>query len=219
MACSLGAPQEALDGALAQLSVLAGPPRLLRPVSVRKLIRRPTRTRKPVAVVAKPEVRPSAWDPPSATDHIEADIYRALLLDTIRRAAHDWVLYRTHAKMEMKELASHARIWLFEEQPGHLWWGYRQRSGKMITAFLVICEQLDLDPGYVRRKIKTMKPEQILKAGRPPERRRRRRSDEASMVSHSLVDTVEIGSLETGMTGDYVSDYEVRYAVETPRYL
>lgn len=124
---------------------------------------------------------------------MEASRARALLLELIRRAAHDWVLYRTSRRMEKRELAQSAYTWLFEEKAGHPWAIMRKSEGRHLTGFLSICSLLDLDPDYVRERVRQMTPQGIKMAGRPAEHRRRHGGQEAEYyVEHS----VELVSLE-----------------------
>jgi hypothetical protein len=113
------------------------------------------------------------WEPAGADVFIEASKCRALLLEVIRRAAHDWVLYRSTRRPE-RVYARSAYVWLFEEKPGHPWWELRQKEGEPLLAFLNICEMLDLDPEYVRARIRKMTIRDIMTAGRPAENRRGR---------------------------------------------
>lgn len=111
---------------------------------------------------------------------------KSLLLEVIRRAAYDWVLYRTSRKMFNKKLAEQAYEWLFQEQPDHPDWRERVESGKHITGFVSICTSLDLDPDAVRTHVKRLTPKNVMSVGRPPEYRRREpqgRDEEESAVS------------------------------------
>jgi len=113
------------------------------------------------------------WDLNIEDESQEAGRTRALLLEIVRRAAYDWVLYRTSSRMWKRELANDAYTWLFEEKSGHPWNEERIKENKQITGFLNICESLDIDPDYVRKYIKKMTPRSIKMAGRPAEHRRR----------------------------------------------
>jgi len=130
-----------------------------------------------------------AWDPDPPDVFIEASKCRALLLEVIRRAAHDWVLYRSTRRPE-RAYAHDAYIWLFEEEPGHPWWELRHKEGEPLLAFLNICEVLDLDPKFVRARIRKMTIRDIMTAGRPAENRRGR-TDEGieDYESPSILDT------------------------------
>lgn len=110
-------------------------------------------------------------------------------------------------------MAEEAYTWLFEELPGHPWWEERKRDGYLITSFLSICELLDLDPPYVRERVKKMTPKQIMTAGRPAEKRRRPK-DDVHYAEHGA-ETVSLESLE-GSQIQYGSSYEAHYAVFTP---
>lgn len=114
---------------------------------------------------------PGHWDPEGHDVVMEASKCRALLLEVIRRSAHDWVLYRNTRRPE-RAFALDAYVWLFEEEPGHPNWELRQREGEPLMAFLTICELLDLDPDTVRRRVREMTIRDIMTAGRPAERRR-----------------------------------------------
>lgn len=121
------------------------------------------------------EVPPSAWDPDEPSFSIEG--VRTLLTDVIRRAAHDWVLYRISSRMEQQALAHDAYVWLFEEDENHPWAAVRKRDGTELMSFLNICQILDVDPDYARDKIRKLTPRDVKMAGRPPERRHRQSLD------------------------------------------
>lgn len=159
----------------------------------------------------------SGWDPDPVHEQIEVGRCRALLLETIRRAAHDWVLYRISNRLPYKQIADEAYIWLFEERPGHEHWRERAKENRLITAFLSICEALDLEPATVRARVKKMTVKTIMGAGRPPERRYSRETqDDVIYEEHSLVD-LDIESLDD--TDRYNSRYEAQYATTTLGYL
>lgn len=98
---------------------------------------------------------------------------KALLLEIVRRAAYDWVLYRSSRRLLHKTLAEHAYHWLFVERDGGSEWAERERHGKHITSFVGICEGLGLDVDLVRKHIKRLTPKNVLSVGRPAEYRRR----------------------------------------------
>lgn len=135
---------------------------------------------------------PSAWDPeprPKRIERIklpgppkwrdeelvqqEINGCKTLLLEVIRRAAYDWALYRGSRRMSQKLLAEQAFNWLFVEEEGTPEWEERMREGKHITAFINICESLDLDPDKVRGHIRRLTPKNVMSVGRPAEYRRR----------------------------------------------
>lgn len=180
---ALGAPPGGFDQALARLSLIVLELRGELPVALPRRKRAPTklkknRTKKPptprlVEEVVFEEPPPSDWDPDDdLADAIEASRCRALLLEILRRAIHDWVLYRSHTRLAEREKAQSAYTWLFEEGPGHPWWAIRQRDGQMLTALLTICEIFDFDVEYVRRAARETTVHKILTAGRPPETRK-----------------------------------------------
>jgi len=97
---------------------------------------------------------------------------RTLLVEVMKRAAYDWVLYRSSTRLPQKKLAEDAYIWLFLEQEGHIHWRQRQDSEKQVTSFLAICEVFDLDPDDMRRRFRTLTPSRVLSFGRPPSKTR-----------------------------------------------
>jgi len=99
----------------------------------------------------------------------EAEGARALLLEVVRRAAYDWVLYRSSRRIDQRQLAEDAYTWLFSEEEGHPNWALRHAEHKDITAFLNICQELDLDVCRVRNYIKNLTPNKVMSSGRPPE--------------------------------------------------
>jgi hypothetical protein len=133
---------------------------------------------------------------------------RALLLEVIRRAAHDWVLYRNTRKPE-RAFARSAYIWLFQEEPGHPDWELRKKEGEPLMAFLTICECLDLDPEVVRRRVRQMNVKDIMAAGRPAETRKVKHEGIEDYSTPSNVE-VELISLES-MDG---SLYESHFALQ-----
>lgn len=155
----------------------------------------PELPRPAIVAPAQPASSESYWDPDLAETVAEASRARALLLELIRRAAHDWVLYRTSRRMDQRELAQDAYTWLFEEGPGHIWWESRRGEGRQLTAFLGICDLLELDPDFVRERVKQMTPHGIKMAGRPAENRHRRGTEIDYYVEHG-VELVSIDDLE-----------------------
>lgn len=137
----------------------------------------------------------SVWDPEPAEAQMESSRARALLLELIRRAAHDWVLYRTSRRMDQRELAQEAFTWLFEERPGHASWEQRRSEGRELTSFLTICELLELDPDFVRERVRKMTPHGIKMAGRPAENRHRKGVDAPYYVEHGV--EIEVEDLES----------------------
>lgn len=136
------------------------------------------------------EAPPSQWDPAPMEAVLSAANVRTLLTDVMRRAAHDWVLYRGHRKMELRTLAHEAFIWLFEEGPGHPWERMRKASGMELTSFLNICEVLDVDPDFARNKIRLLTMRDVKMAGRPPERRFRQSQDTTYYQEHDVEGTM-----------------------------
>jgi hypothetical protein len=113
---------------------------------------------------------------------------KSLLLEIIRRAAYDWVLYRTSTRIVYKKLAEQAFHWLFNEKPGHPDWVERDESGKQISGFMAICSALDLDPEAVRVHVRRLTPKNVMSVGRPPEYRRREPSPQSVEESPLSID-------------------------------
>ena len=131
-------------------------------------------------VVSNPEPEPSnrllstkrAPPDPDGERASQAIGAKSLLLEIIRRAAFDWVLYRSSRRMDQKALAEDAYTWLFVEEPGHPNWKIRKEEGKELTSFLSICEQLELDPEKIRGYVRKLTPNRVMSSGRPPENSR-----------------------------------------------
>lgn len=173
---------------------------VLEPVSEVRLV-------KPVEAQAEPETD-SSWDPDSLEDQLEASRSRALLLEIVRRAIYDWVLYRGHHRLEFREIAADAYIWLFEEEEGHPWWRQRADEERMVTSLVSICDILDIEPKTIRARAKEMDVKTILSVGRPPETRHRRAQDDADYQEHSVIDqSIDLYSLDQD-TGGPMSFYE-----------
>ena len=128
---------------------------------------------------------------------------KRLLLEIIRRAAYDWVLYRTSGRILHRKLAEQAFTWLFVEDVYSSDWKERVKSEKYITSFMAICEALELDPESVRTHIRRLTPKNVMSVGRPAEYRRREKTP--SMPSET---TIAIGgrSLEAYVPEDLEDD-------------
>lgn len=98
---------------------------------------------------------------------------KSLLLEIVRRAAYDWVLYRTHRRLLNRKIAEQAYHWLFLESENDPEGRERTSNEKQITSFLAICQALDLDAASVRAHIKKLTPKNVMSVGRPAEYRRR----------------------------------------------
>jgi hypothetical protein len=190
-----------------------------------RLLEAPESPAEPETPSTPAEPAESAWEPSS-----ERTVSRckALLLEVLRRAAHDWVLYRQHRKMGMRDLANDAYIWLFEEDEGHPYHKERQSAvfpdgegdltgARAMTSFLAICEALELDPEVVRTRVRKMDARSIISSGRPPQTRRAPPRDGEVGVEHVLQVDVD---LEPESDGDnHVSHYESYGSVMTPSQL
>jgi hypothetical protein len=131
-----------------------------------------------VEVLAPAREHPSVLDlPPRERDPalVQQEIHgcKSLLIEIIRRAAYDWVLYRTSRRMLHKKLAEHAYQWLFVEEEGDAGWQERLDNDKYITSFTAICSALDMDPEKLRALIRVLTPKNVMSVGRPAEYRRR----------------------------------------------
>ena len=195
-------------------SWLPAPPPRRRPTRRRKKKAKPRARRRGRAVEELELAAPSAWDPDPL---YEASRCQALLLEVIRRAIHDWVLYRQHRRWDLRERAHAAYVWLFEEEPGHPQWERRQRAefeidgktvrgGRALTSFLAICEAVSLSPETVRERARTVTVKEVAQAGRPPERRRASRSDSPSIEEHAVLVDVDFEHLEAE-AAEGVSEY------------
>jgi len=162
-----------------------------------RMIKRP-RSPRAIKIPSPPPQR--VYSPP---DHIGETMAagsgaRALLLEILRRAAYDWVLYRSSTRLEHKYLAEDAYTWIFQEDEEHQNWAIRNGDGKQLTAFVTICEELDLDAEVVRRAIKALTLNRVVASGRPPTKTKQR-ADGAesesslclpfSVVEHSFEDS------------------------------
>lgn len=136
--------------------------------------------------------RVSAWDPderpysPDADPLLESGSCRALLLEIVRRASYDWVLYRTSSKLLKRQLAEDAHRWLFIEEPDSLLWQQRQQAGKELTGFVSICEAVGVDPDRVRARIRQLTERDIMGAGRPAEKRRHKSSNDDMLQADDM---------------------------------
>lgn len=176
-------PSPGLESARA---ALARAERLLTPPPPARIGRLLVLRSRPAPEPKEEDEERSDWDPEEGELRLEAiDLSdrellqqtvngcKALLLEIIRRAAYDWVLYRTSRRMMQRVLADQAYRWLFLEHTGTADWELRKRDGKDVTSFVSICEGLDLDPDTVRKHIKRLTPKNVMSVGRPAEYRRR----------------------------------------------
>lgn len=177
--------------------------------------------------VEKDEEEPrSAWEPSSP---YESSRCKALLLEVLRRAAHDWVLYRSHARLANREIAQDAYEWLFEEDEEHVSW--RERSTAVftlddgeevtgvrnITSFLSICEVLELDPETVRARVRQMDVQTIISAGRPAETRKVKSGEMAGIEECGVMIGVDVNAMPSDR--QYETQYESYGSVATPESL
>jgi len=98
---------------------------------------------------------------------------KSLLIEVVRRAAYDWVLYRGDSRPALRGLAADARAWLFDELPEHAAWEERKNRGELAMSFLGICESLELDPRAIRVGIQKLTPHHIRTLGRIPTNRKK----------------------------------------------
>ena len=121
---------------------------------------------------------------------------RALLVEILRRAAYDWVLYRDSTRLEHQQLAADAHFWLFEEKDDHPSWDTRIDEGKQLTAFHSICEELDLDPDVVRDAVRNLTFKRVVASGRPPTRTKHRGDGSSAEVALRLPLAMFAGAFE-----------------------
>ena len=205
--------KRALSEPLTRLSLLLGnEPRPMRARRTRKR-RKARKVAPPLATGELPTQaeldafeQVSAWDPderplerpysPDSDPLLEAGSCRALLLEIVRRAAYDWVLYRTSSKLVKRLLAENAFHWLFVEAPDTPAWNQRTQTGKELTSFEAVCDAVGVDPDRVRRRIKLLTERDIMGAGRPAERRKHKSSNDDVLQSDDLaVFDVDVASL------------------------
>lgn len=203
---------QAITAPLTRLSLLLGAepprPRARRPRKSRRARTVVVQVLAPGQLPAPPQLDgfdlESAWDPderpysPDADPQFESGNCRALLLEIVRRAAFDWVLYRTSSKLPNRMLADNAYTWLFVEEPDTGAWRQRELADKELTGFVSICEAVGVDPDRMRDRIRTLTERDIMGAGRPAEKRRYKPSSDEVMHSDDLrVFDVDVGSIAT----------------------
>lgn len=151
-----------------------------------------------------PDVREEErWEPCDAT--ILASRCRALLLEVVRRAAHDWILYRTSRRRPFSLYAADAYVWLFEEGPGHPDYELRQGTEGAVLSLHAICEALDLDIEALRARVRSMTKSSIA-TGRPAESRRR--AKDVSLEDYETPPELEVALLsDPGFVRGYCADF------------
>lgn len=135
---------------------------------------------------------------------IDAGNVRALMLEIIRRASYDWVIYRGNKRLIHRKVAQDAYIWLFVEKPGHPDWIERARAGWSLFSFLSICGALDFDPDAVRVSIRKLTPRRIQSMGRPPTRRKL----PPPHPELDYIDTAAIEDVRGLLAGGEILDFE-----------
>ena len=137
--------------------------------------------------------------PLTAREQIEQDVVggKNLLIELVKRTAHDWVLYRGSRKMVDRRLAEDAYIWLFLEDEDHYHWQIRQGDGKDLTSFLSICDVLDLDPARIRARIRTLTTQQVKATGRTPGHTRNEVYD-AHVSVHAAIPAEDVEEVPMG---------------------
>lgn len=134
---------------------------------------------------------------------------KALLLEIIRRAAYDWVLYRGSSSIRLRKIAEDAFTWLFTEEPGHHLWEERQKAGDHFTSFFSLCELLELDPDIVRDRVKQLTIKDILNVGRPPSYRKKPSAEaEEELSGHE--DVADLGSQVKSRVDEIMEPLEER---------
>lgn len=140
----------------------------------------------------------SLWDPEPQTPELDAASCRALLLEVVRRAAYDWILYRNSTKLQQRELANDAYQWLFVEDTSSACWQDRLSEDRTLTSLVTICEVLDLDRTFTRNTIRNLTIKDVLSVGRPAEHRRVVNEDGVSDDYMPLHVDVDFDSITTG---------------------
>ena len=190
--------KQALDRLMVLMPIHIEPPKKRRPRLAAPLRRK--------LVVQEPawleNIAPMPHDPGEREQEITG--CKMLLLEIIRRAAYDWVLYRQSRKMVNLVLAEHAFTWIFQETPAHKDWTERISEGKELTSFVAICEHLDLEPELVRRYVRRLEPKNVMSVGRPAEYRNHDSTPAENVmvgVNPELVDDAfnKMARLEEGM--------------------
>jgi hypothetical protein len=85
---------------------------------------------------------------------------KLLLASIIRRAAFDIALYRDDPKLVNRKVAWEAYRWMFREPQ------IPEDPLDRFTSFLNICDLLDQDPEWIRRKTMQLKREHVRKFDR-----------------------------------------------------
>jgi hypothetical protein len=148
------------------------PPCAPDPARRRRRIRR-VESAEPVEIVEEERDFDDALPTDEAQRAQEVVGCKTLLLEIVRRAAHDWVLYRSSRRMVHRRLAQSAYTWLFLEDPSHVDWAVRTRDEKLVTSFTAICEALELDIVTMRNNILRLTLKSVMSVGRPAEYRKR----------------------------------------------
>lgn len=130
-----------------------------------------------------PIIVDEAFELDRAGVEMQASGAKALLLEVLRRAAYDWVLYRHSIRPQQRKIANDAQVWLFEEREDYSPYGARHVS-KHMTSFLEICSLLDLDPAKVRARVRELTPKHVTNVGRPVEYRKLPKEDESGITTH-----------------------------------
>jgi hypothetical protein len=143
-----------------------------------------------MTVERTPYRRRSAYETELLLQEIEG--CRGLLLELIRRAAFDWVLYRSSTRLLQRQLAGQAYEWIFIEVPGHPSWSLRIREGKTCMSFVAVCESLDLDPDTARAHIRKLTPSHVMSTGRPSGYKTRAIAPSEGEESYELPDGVSV---------------------------
>lgn len=200
---------QTITGPLERLALLLGDesaPRAHRPRKRRRAHKPVLQALAPGQLPAPPDLGDldlrSAWDPderpysPDSDPLLESSSCRALLLEIIRRASYDWVLYRTSSKLDKRMLADNAYHWLFVEEEGTPTWRQREQNDKELTSFVAICEALEIDVQQVRRRMRALTERDIMGAGRPAEKRKHKTSSDEVLHSDDLnVFDVDVSSI------------------------
>lgn len=137
--------------------------------------------------VTEDELQEAAAALSGAMNDYDGSRIRVLMLEVLRRAAYDWVLYRNSRRLDQKTIAYDAYVWLFEEDEYHPWRIAREEEGTTIMSLESICDIMDFDIETVRDHVRRLTPDKIKTAGRPPERRKRQTEDTSYYNEHGVM--------------------------------
>ncbi|MHA2065370.1 MAG: hypothetical protein ACXABY_13425 [Candidatus Thorarchaeota archaeon] len=129
-----------------------------------------------------------------------------MLVEIVRRAAYDWVLYKDSKDRINKSYADEAYEWLFVEEEGDEVWEERVATGTVSTSFLSICDALDLNPDMIRKGITLLTSHRIKTLGRIPSSRK--------MNSNMWGESGEGSDVSVGVPAELLIEYDTLDVVD-----